>query len=183
MHHIMLDLETLGTTADAVIVSIGAVKFDLESGRIADDAFYTSICVNSNQQYKRRIDADTLIWWFKQTADAQAVMFEPKIALPQALEEFTAWCQDGSDPGQLTVWSNGADFDIPMLAHAFSTLQMELPWEYWNTRCLRTYKKLPGAERVALPERKGTKHNALADAIHQAKCLHVIHRALFQKQG
>lgn len=183
MHNIMLDLETLGTTADAVIMSIGAVKFDLDTGLIGDDAFYASVCVDSNQQYKRRIDSDTLIWWFQQTTDAQAVMFEPKIALPQALEELTAWCLDNSEAEQLTVWSNGADFDIPMLAHAFSTLRMELPWCHWNTRCYRTYKNLPGAKSVPPPERQGVKHNALADALYQAKHLQAIHKALFQNQG
>lgn len=177
--NIMVDLETLGTTADAVILSIGAVKFDMSLGLVSDDAFYTSICIDSNQQYKRRIDADTLIWWFKQTAEARAVMFEHKVPLPEALEKFRCWCLDGASD-RTTVWSNGADFDLPMLTHAFNTLKIELPWRHWNSRCYRTYKSLPGAEDVQKPERHGVKHNALDDALYQARHLMAIHKSLFQ---
>lgn len=65
MSDIMVDLETLGTTADAVILSIGAVKFDLVSGQIDDEGFYASISVESSLNRKRRISEDTLLWWFK----------------------------------------------------------------------------------------------------------------------
>ena len=34
---IMVDLETLGTAADSIILSVGAVKFDIESGKIDVD--------------------------------------------------------------------------------------------------------------------------------------------------
>ena len=181
MHNVMLDLETLGTVADSTILSIGAVKFDLETGTVHDIAFYASICVESNQQYKRRISADTLIWWFKQSPQAQQVMFEPKITLPQALEEFSDWCLEGTEQSKVTPWSNGADFDIAMLAHAFDTLQMELPWNFWNARCVRTYKTLPGADRVPYSTAAGAKHNALVDAMNQAQQVCAIHKALFKK--
>ncbi|NQW82286.1 MAG: 3'-5' exoribonuclease, partial [Polaromonas sp.] len=63
----MVDLETLGTVADAVILSIGAVKFDLDSDAIDDDGFYASISIESNQETGRRIQEDTLIWWMGQS--------------------------------------------------------------------------------------------------------------------
>ena len=40
MKNIMLDNESLGTVADAAIMSIGAVKFDLDSDAIDDAGFY-----------------------------------------------------------------------------------------------------------------------------------------------
>ncbi len=174
MQHIMVDLETLGTTADSVILSIGAVKFDLATGVVDDNGFYASISVESNQSWKRRISEDTLLWWLKQDAAAQQVFFEPKESLETALVQFSDWV--GS--GDYHVWSNGADFDLPMLAHAFSTCGIELPWQYYNTRCYRTYKNLPGARNVKL-ESQGVKHNALADALNQAKNASLIHGALF----
>ena len=48
MKDVMVDLETLATSADAVILSIGAVRFDLETGEIDDAGFYASISVESN---------------------------------------------------------------------------------------------------------------------------------------
>lgn len=176
MKHIMLDLETLGTRADAVILSLGAVKFDLTSGKIDDQGFYASISIDSNQELGRHIQEDTLLWWLKQDIAAQSVFHEDKITLSQALEDFSDWV--GTDDYE--VWSNGADFDIPMLGHAYAQIQMDAPWKFWASNCFRTYKKLPGAKALAsaVPF-AGTKHNALADAVHQAQVLHAIHTGIF----
>lgn len=174
--HVMIDLETLGTTADAVILSIGAVKFNLETGEIDPEGFYRSISVDSNLALGRRISEDTLIWWFKQPTAAQAVFHEAKEHLDSALIELSDWMS----AGDCLVWSNGADFDLPMLAHAYTQCSVEAPWKFWNSRCVRTYKNLPGAKdlRVAL---SGVKHNALSDAFDQAKLVCMIHQNLFSK--
>jgi len=169
----MVDLETLGTAADAVILSIGAVRFDLDSDKIDDAGFYASVSVESNLDYKRRVQEDTLIWWMKQTPEAHAVFNEPKVALPTALCDFSDWLATDDH----FMWSMGADFDLPMLAHAFRTCTIEIPWAFWNSRCARTYKNLPAARNVKVP-RTGTHHNALQDAIHQAKLVQAIHREM-----
>lgn len=174
MKHIMLDTETLGTTASAVILSIGAIKFDLNSAQIDDAGFYASIDIESNLDLGRRIQEDTLLWWLKQDAAAQQVFHEAKTTLTEALTGLSDWIGDDS----YTVWSNGADFDLPMLAHAYSQVGMEVPWKFWNSRCFRTYKNLPGAKDIRLPP-TGVKHNALSDAYQQAQTLQAIHAALF----
>jgi len=174
MKHVMLDLETLGTVADSCIMSIGAVRFDLESERLDDNGFYASVSIDSNLELKRRVQEDTLIWWMNQGDSARGVFNEAKQTLATALTELSDWI--GGDDCQ--VWSNGADFDLPMLAHAFTSLRMEVPWKFWNSNCFRTYKKLPGAKLIRLPM-VGTKHNALFDAIHQARTAQAIHKALF----
>lgn len=173
---IMLDHETLATTADAVIISIGAVKFDLETGEIDGEGFYRSVSIASNLEYKRRVSEDTMIWWMKQSPAAQAVFHEPKEHLADVLVEFSDWV----GAGVYKVWSNGADFDLPMLAHAYTQCGIEIPWKFFNSRCFRTYKKLPGAEAIRVPS-AGVKHNALSDAYQQAQTLCAIHKALFGK--
>lgn len=177
MKHIMVDLETLGTTADSCIMSIGAVRFDLESNKIDDAGFYASVSIDSNLELKRRVQEATLIWWMNQGPAAQGVFHESKQTLQTALTELTIWMGEG----QHVVWSNGADFDMPMLAHAYTSLCMEVPWKFWNSKCYRTYKNLPGASSVKVPF-EGTKHNALFDAIHQAKHVQAIHTSLFGKR-
>lgn len=174
MKHIMIDLETLGTTADAVILSIGAVKFDLATGKIDDNGFYRSVSVDSNLETKRRISEDTLIWWLEQTPAAQKVFHEAKEHLSDALVELSDWV--GTD--NYEMWSNGADFDLPMLAHAYTQHSIEIPWKFWNSRCFRTYKNLPGAKGIKGAE-PGVKHNALFDAYNQAVTLCAIHKSLF----
>jgi hypothetical protein len=170
----MFDTETLATTADACIMSIGAVRFDLDSGLIDDNGFYASISVDSNLELKRRISEDTLIWWMKQGAAAQGVFHEGKQMLRPALEALSDWIGNPD----CHVWSNGGDFDIPMLAHAFTQCGMTVPWKFWNTRCFRTYKNLPGAKHIRSPV-TGVKHNALSDAHQQVVTLQAIHKTLF----
>ena len=65
-----------------------------------------------------------------------------------------------------------------MLAHAFTQCGLTIPWEYWNSNCFRTYKKLPGAKNVK-PVFAGVKHNAMFDAVHQAKYAQAIYAKLF----
>lgn len=174
---IMLDLESLGTTADAVILSVGAVKFNLETGEIDDQGFYRSVSVESNLDLGRRISEDTLIWWLKQGPEAQGVYHEEKVTIESALTELSDWI--GTD--DYNPWANGADFDLPMLAHAYTQLKIETPWKFWNNRCFRTYKNLPGAKAVKVPF-SGVKHNALADAYHQAQTVCAVHAQLFGKK-
>lgn len=174
MKDLMIDLETLATTADAVILSIGAVPFDLEAGTVSEEGFYVSVSVDSNLDYRRRISEDTLIWWMKQEAAARNVFMEAKVALPDALVQLSEFIGDSSP----RPWSNGADFDLPMLAHAFTQQNMEVPWKHWDSRCFRTYKNLPGAKAVPAPA-SGVKHNALSDAYNQAQHVVAIHKAIF----
>lgn len=174
---IMVDTESLGTAADAVILSIGAVKFNLETGEIDDNGFYASVSIESNLDLGRRIQEDTLLWWFKQEIAAQSVFHEAKVDLGTALTELSDWISTDD----YTLWSNGADFDLPMIAHAYTQLKIETPWKFWNSRCFRTFKNLPGAKAVKVPF-TGTKHNALADAYHQAQTACAIHAALFGKK-
>lgn len=174
LKHIMVDVESLGTVASAAIMSIGACKFDLATGAIDDSGFYASISIESNLDYDRRIQEDTLLWWLKQEAAAQNVFHESKVALPVSLHELSNWI--GSD--DYTIWSNGADFDIPMLTHAYNQVQLEVPWKFFNIRCFRTYKNLPGAGGIRAPA-LGVEHNALSDAYQQAQTVCAIHAALF----
>jgi len=171
----MIDLETLGTVADACILSIGAVRFDLDSDRIDDSGFYASVSIDSNLELKRRIQEDTLLWWLKQPIEAQTVFHESKQTLEVALVELSDWIGDDTS----NMWSNGADFDLPMLAHAYAQLRLEVPWRFWNSNCFRTYKKLPGAKLIRSPN-LGVKHNALADAYSQVQTLQAIQKALFR---
>ena len=167
MKHIMLDAETLGVTANAVVMSLGAVKFDLESDAIDDEGFYASISIESNLDAGRVISEDTLVWWMKEDPRAQAVFHEEKTTLAAALADLSDWF--GSD--DYFVWSDGASFDIPMLEHAYSQLKMEAPWKFFNSRCLPIAK---GVKRPA----SGVPHHALHDAINQAKYAQAIWAAM-----
>lgn len=173
MKDVMFDLETLGVTASAVILSVGAVKFDLDTDEIDDAGFYASISIEDQLSYNRKIDESTLVWWLGQSREAQAVFHEPKQLLADVLDSLTEWL--GHDKRR--PWSEGADFDLPILAHAYTNLGMDVPWQYWNSRCVRTYMSLPGADRLP-PQVPTIKHNALHDALAQVRTVQAIQKML-----
>ena len=71
--HLMIDLETLATTPDAAILTIGACKFDPRSNDI-DATFYERIQLDTQENYDRTINEDTLAWWSKQDKKVQALV-------------------------------------------------------------------------------------------------------------
>ena len=179
MKNVMIDNETLAVTADAVIMSIGAVEFDLDGS--LGDKFYRSISIDSNLALGRCINESTLLWWLQQSPEAQQVFHEAKVELTSALQDLASWFPanlDAHGNNTTLVWSNGASFDIPMLEHAYKQCGMESPWEFYNSRCVRTYRDLPGAKNIQRPAAKIT-HNALDDAIAQALYVQAIHAEVF----
>ena len=160
--NIMVDIETLGTGANSVILSIGAVAFNNEG---ITSEFYRVVDLQSCMNAGLEIDASTLLWWMNQSDDARKLFNSTaREILPVALSKFSGWL-----PQNACIWGNGASFDNTILANAFDKAGVALPWKYWNDRCYRTVKNLYPNIKL---ERVGTYHNALDDAKSQA--LHLI---------
>jgi hypothetical protein len=178
LQHVMLDNETLGTRADSVIISIGAVKFDPYTSALDADGFYSSVSIDSNHEAgPRQVSEATLNWWMGQSAAARRVFIEEKFTLRYALEQLASFINDPD----IEVWSNGASFDIALLEHAFDSFGIECPWSYRNTRCYRTIRKM--AHRLVTPLPQNDNHHALADARHQARQLQHYFAALQGQAG
>jgi hypothetical protein len=166
---IMVDLETMSSESNASIISIGAVRFTLDD--ILPNPFYTAVSLEGQKELGLDISASTVTWWMGQSDAARSVMSDKnKLMLANALERFAMWVSPGTDG----IWGNGSDFDCVILVNAYKAIGMTAPWKFSKHRCYRTLKneaKLrPGVE---LPPREGTHHNALDDAIYQAKCAQV----------
>lgn len=162
MKRIMLDLETLGQRPGCIILSIGAVAFDTTG--IAD-TFYRKISAQSCESHGLHADASTILWWFKQSAEARHEhTSENRIDLPTALDDFSRWA--GTNIAE--VWGNGSDFDNAILSAAYHATAQPSPWPFFANRCYRTLKNL--FPEVTL-DRQGTHHNALDDASTQAEHL------------
>lgn len=166
---VMIDLETLGTSAGCSIISIGAVTFNCQ----IESEFYTSVSRSSCKEYGLFEDEKTIKWWESQSNDARKVFDEDQVPLDLAMENFSNWILSLGD--DVRVWGNGADFDNAMLQFIFRAIGKDVPWVFWNNRCYRTLKSLrPDIEFV----RFGTYHNALDDAksqaIHADKILNLV---------
>lgn len=163
--HIMIDLETLGTKHDAIILSIGAVRFDPLNAQDLTDCFYVPVDPVSCEQYGLKADATTVMWWLgeKQSAARAQMVLEERTDLGSALEGFAMWY--GTEPQP--VWGNGATFDNVILRTAYERAGLACPWAFFHDRCYRTMKSL-----TLIPaQRHGMHHNALHDAITQARHL------------
>lgn len=166
-NNIMLDLETMGTSSQAAVIAIGAVRFDKDAGIV--DTFYRVVDLGSSVRHGLKIEPDTVLWWMRQSDDARAKFDRPGIQLPHALTDFADWV--GADA---LMWGNGASFDNTILSSAYEACGMEQPWKFWNDRCYRTEKSRRPDVKM---ERSGTHHCAVDDAESQARHLLDIWRS------
>lgn len=172
---VMLDLETVGTAPGSGIIAIGAVAF--AEGMPETDWLQFQIPPISRAACRRAgltEDSATLAWWESQSLAAKAVFDlatndESKCyGLYSALITF----KENFFPHDAYLWGNGSDFDNVLLQCAYKSVGMAPPWAYYNNRCFRTMKKQHAGTKE--PAFQGTKHNALADAMHQTRWLQAI---------
>jgi hypothetical protein len=162
---VMIDIETLGTADDAVILEIAAVCFDREGVQMGPE---WSMVVDYVLQPVRVVDGETLAWWlaperigrFKELTDRS----ETKPLLWHALNEMGEFLRREMKAGG-EVWAKG-DFDLRILGNAMAMDDVKSPWKYHQARELRTVMKLAG-----IKDEKPTEHRALADARRQVELL------------
>ena len=161
-NQLMLDLETLGNSNNAVITQIGAVVFNTENGIV--DQFHIRIDPQSCVDAGLKMDVSTVLWWMKQSDAARAEFDKVQISLDAALKGFAEFCKRTIDKDS-GVWGNGVSFDNVILSNAYKAVGQKQPWMYWQDRCYRTLKQLL---KCIPAEEYGTAHNGLDDAIKQA---------------
>lgn len=167
MSDIMLDLETMGNGPDAAIVAIGAVEF---SGPELSEQLYVNVDLSSSVAGGGVMDASTVVWWLQQSEQARKEISSKGIfSIEAALRMFSEFASGYGK--EVRIWGNGAAFDNVILRQAYKRAGIEAPWKYSNDRCYRTV----AASRKDIPiNRTGTHHNALDDAISQARHMHAI---------
>lgn len=171
--HSMVDLETLGKKPYCPILSIGACGFSFDHD--GEDYFYVPVSLESCMQLGMKLDASTIIWWMKQSDEARMAAFcNPEaVPLPMALDMFTTYL--ASRP--ITLWGNSARFDMGILDAAYEVCGKQTPWQFWSEGDYRTIKQSKRAKEIKLV-RFGEHHNALDDAVSQARHLKTINSQL-----
>lgn len=180
MKHVMIDLETLSDRFDSPIIAIGATEFDIDSG-VLGETFYAGISVADALNYGKP-KGETIVWWMKQSDAARQAAIAGTQDLRSALGDFEQWLAQFDD---FSPWGNGASFDITILEHAYwRCFGRPAPWKFWNIRDCRTIKMIGEKIGVAVPKMTGgVAHNALDDAIHQAKWVSAIYQKIGLKAG
>ena len=184
MKHFMVDLETLDTGPDALVLSVGIVEFDLENNKLGAELYVELNAPNvMNQQTEcgRVVSEATVQWWAAQSQEARTLFdkgFGNRVTdLHEGLREISdfIWTQSTQDIDNVKIWGNGAAFDNVILRNLYKAAGMNAPWKFYNDRCFRTMKNLPGARNLA-PKFDGVPHNALDDAFNQTTHLLEIYK-------
>jgi len=172
--HLMVDLETLAVSPNAVVLSLGAVHFN-PYGNEHGDSIYFRIDLDDQDKLGREIDPNTITWWSKQDPAIMEEAFSPdnRVPLVDAIDQFHrfAW-------GCSAFWSHGSTFDLVILESIYRQLNKPLPWNYWQLRDTRTLFDL--GHDSDMPQ--GSKHDALQDAIRQSVGVQNIYQKLNIKE-
>lgn len=170
--HLMVDLETLATSPDAAILTMGAVTFDPKSDKIFDE-FYVRIDLESVTELGMTVDEKTVEWWGTQSAEAQDEAFGDgdRISIQEAIDRFHKFSWHCNN-----FWSHGAAFDIVIIEQYYRALKKAPPWNFWQVRDTRTIFDL-GID-PEMPQ--ANKHHALEDARRQAIGVQNVYKKLLQ---
>ncbi|HGP3418193.1 TPA: 3'-5' exonuclease [Acinetobacter baumannii] len=160
MNRLMLDFETLDVGECPVILSMGAVVFN-ETGIV--DCISEKIDQQSCLDLGCTISESTLAWWKEQSEEAHKAAFGGTTNIGYAMGMLVGLLMKHECT---EIWSAGSLADIRWTNNILEKLQMKKPWKFYHEMCFRTF-------RVFMPqiefEKTGTAHNALDDAINQAR--------------
>lgn len=170
----MLDLETLGTDPDCVVLSLGIVFFNLndeDNYETLDDtsrSFYITLDPQEQINMGRSVTFKTISWWHDQDAMAKSV-FKSCFAIQEKgdgnynmLKRLT---YDLGNCKDVCLWGNGSGFDNPIFNSLLQAYEIANPFRFWNDNDFRTLKRLAGKPKLELV--RGVYHNALDDAKYQ----------------
>lgn len=177
MDDISIDCETLGTENNCAIVAIGAVQFNISTGKFGK-TFYERIAIDDAIRHGS-VSADTIAWWVLKANDAaRKEIFEAhsnentKAArASDVLHRFHGFMK-GCSPAP-KPWFNGPSEDGAWIKNMIRSAcpGMTLPWAYNAPNDLRTAVRLSGLDVKTIPDADGPRHHALSDAKWQAAAI------------
>ena len=159
----MLDLETLGTHPDAVVLTIGAIKFNPFTLDEPGNGLYLRLDIEEQLNLGRSTLDSTIEWWGQQDPRVrEEAMGEegyraPIVELRKELNKFLV--------GVEHIWCQGPAFDIVILEDLYRSQCWPIPWHFWQIRDSRTLFGVHGDPRA---KNRDQAHNALMDCYYQA---------------
>ena len=173
---VMLDLETLGTRPDCVILTLGAVKFDPYTLAEPGPGLYLRIDADEQIARGREVQEDTLQWWMKQdeAVREEAIGENDRVSVEEMYRQLNRFLV-----GVNNIWAQGPVFDIAILENIYRQYGWPTPWQFWQISDSRTLFKVHGDPR---PKGREGHHNALADCVYQAQAVQTVYKNLGLKK-
>ncbi|WP_312331937.1 3'-5' exonuclease [Sphingobacterium sp.] len=157
---VMIDIETLDTTPTSVILSIGAVPFNIGDGQAGQE--YSSKC-NVSMQVRdgHTIGLETLKWWIEQDAGVLSNSLSGGEWVRRSVENLNDFISEKC-VDEVRLWSNSPSFDLVILKNA---LNNPWPFPFWRERDVRTFVAIR-SETAKEFSRKAT-HDPVDDCLRQ----------------
>jgi len=171
--HATIDIETLGTSPDTVVLTIGGIKFDPMADDGLHSQFYYRLDADEQIEMGRTVDEKTLEWWDKQDEEVKKEALETtgRVSTEQSLKALNKWLV-----GVDKIWCQGPVFDIGILENLYKQIGLHHNWPFYIIRDSRTLFSL--MDKDPRKEIDFAAHNALADAIVQSLCIQKVYKKL-----
>ena len=172
---VMIDIETLSTRPNAVVLSVGAVWFDPENRVEPTRKTHWRLDVDTQTGKGRDIMTETMEWWSKQdpAVAAEAFSDENRVGILDFCKDLNRYVA-GSDK----IWCQGPQFDMVILENLYRDFEHHWNWQFWQIMDSRT---LIHTARLLKPgyqdPRKSFQqnlHNAAEDSYYQALAVQQI---------
>jgi hypothetical protein len=174
----IFDIETLGSRASAVVLSVGAVvvdsTIDYEYDDLIKNGFYVTLDVASQVESGRKIEKETLDWWGTQGKDAMSVLAPSsddihwRELLPAIFEYFE---KNSVNVKTIKVYARGSHFDFGIMHDLFRVTgdagAYDLPWRWWNIHDSKTVQITLSDKKVDVKPEGFIHHHALHDAARE----------------
>jgi len=184
MKHVMIDIETMASSRDAAVISIGLAEFIPETCTIAR-VLEVRNTLEVQMDLGRRFDPGTMEWWLRQSPAAQkqllnAPRFTNAAAMMTKVYEFLH--EISSSQWDLGLWAKGPSFDLVICRDLAEQVKVKWKGHYSREYCVRTILALAKSygwdDILAMaPE---VAHGALSDAVHQANQVMAVMKRLRQ---
>jgi hypothetical protein len=175
--HFMIDIETLSTAPDAVIVSAACVKFNPEDGQAAKE-LYRVIDPSSCVKVGGTINPETVKWWLCQSEDARLAIAQAECSIEDFLVELNMFIgHQAADDNMIRVWAKPPSFDCVILRGYYDRVgECDPAWSFREERDVRTLIDFAGVD--ARDFNRGTSHNALHDCYAQIAAVQAAYQQL-----
>jgi len=186
MNQMMIDIETLSTKQNAVILQCAWVYFDDEGplkSEISKEILGQNFIIDFNENKNRCIDKSTLKFWTKDENIKyfkEVLLRDEKIISLKVLTEVltNSYLYMVEDYNISRIWSS-ENFDIPILQNVYESFGKKLPFVFRDIRGIRTAthgvlsdQEYETLKNIFVKENpKYIKHNAYWDCLWQIELL------------
>lgn len=176
---VVLDIETMGTAHDAVVVSVGMVRIvwdtTLSAWAVPEEgssySFYTVLNATTQLQSHRSVETATMNWWKDRRSGASDVLQQSLLCMNNLHGQCESIHRFVREIHNTRLWGNGPNFDNKMLNHLLGSIGITEPCHFRNDRDIRTARDILSSDDMEAIPTNPLPHHALYDARQEARML------------